>query len=194
MGIYDQLAQLDQSSPAQTSTLRPPEGPKKGKTAANSQSPVTSEFQPLPVTTAPHDASGLDVMPDKELQPTGRPGDRTTGQPTGRSGDRHAGQHANRSAPPPAGQSGHTPAGQPPNDTAGRRSGHSTAGSGNLPYRRPRHRRIVRHGFELYQDQVDLLRHLSLEAKLTGDELSMSEMVREAIDEYFTVKNLRRGP
>ncbi len=52
-------------------------------------------------------------------------------------------------------------------------------------------RTTVRYAFEFYQDQIEVLRHVSLEAKLLGDNLSMSEMVREALDEYITHKNLR---
>jgi len=50
-------------------------------------------------------------------------------------------------------------------------------------------RTILRHSFEVYNDQIELLRRVSLEAKLAGDELSMSEMVREALDAYLTRKH-----
>jgi hypothetical protein len=53
-----------------------------------------------------------------------------------------------------------------------------------------RQRIISRASFEVYQDQVHILRQVSLTAKLAGDKLSISEMVREALDSYLTDKNL----
>jgi hypothetical protein len=44
---------------------------------------------------------------------------------------------------------------------------------------------INRASFEVFQDQYHVLRQVSLEAKLTGDDLSISEMVREALDDYI---------
>ena len=41
---------------------------------------------------------------------------------------------------------------------------------------------------KFYQDQVEELRRLSLEEKMQGEKGSMSEMVREAIDDYLTKK------
>lgn len=54
-----------------------------------------------------------------------------------------------------------------------------------------RRRKTTRGSFEVYQDQHDILRQVSLQAKLIGDELSISEMVREALDEYIHRKDLR---
>ena len=51
-------------------------------------------------------------------------------------------------------------------------------------------RNITRCSFEIYQDQISVLRQVSLSAKLSGDKLSISEMVREALDSYLTAKNL----
>jgi hypothetical protein len=53
-----------------------------------------------------------------------------------------------------------------------------------------RQRIIARASFEVYQDQVHVLRQVSLTAKLAGEKLSISEMVREALDSYLTNKNL----
>ncbi len=47
-------------------------------------------------------------------------------------------------------------------------------------------RTITRYAFEFYQDQLELLRKISLEEKMAGEKGSMSEMVREAIDDYLT--------
>ena len=54
--------------------------------------------------------------------------------------------------------------------------------------RTPVRRQLTRYAFEFYQDQVEELRRLSLEEKMQGGKGSMSEMVREAIDDYLTQK------
>lgn len=46
-------------------------------------------------------------------------------------------------------------------------------------------RRLTRVPFELFQDQLDRLRKISLDAKVRGEKGSMSEMVRQAIDRYL---------
>lgn len=57
------------------------------------------------------------------------------------------------------------------------------------PYARtPVRRQLTRYAFEFYQDQVEELRSLSLEEKIQGGKGSMSEMVREAIDDYLRKK------
>jgi hypothetical protein len=53
-------------------------------------------------------------------------------------------------------------------------------------------RQLTRYAFEFYQDQVEELRQISLKEKMQGGKGSMSEMVREAIDEYL-VKKKRTG-
>jgi hypothetical protein len=54
-------------------------------------------------------------------------------------------------------------------------------------YGRPsvRRRIISRHAFEVYDDQVDDLRKLSWQEKMEGKLGSMSQMVREALDNYL---------
>jgi hypothetical protein len=52
----------------------------------------------------------------------------------------------------------------------------------------PARRRLIRHPFEFYEDQVEQLRRLSLEAQLRGEKASMSEMVRDALDRYLDEK------
>src|SRR5690349_14881224 len=59
-----------------------------------------------------------------------------------------------------------------------------------LDTRRSRQRIIIRVSMEIYQDQYQVLKQVSLSAQLEGDDLSMSEMVREALDDYLTAKNL----
>jgi len=43
-----------------------------------------------------------------------------------------------------------------------------------------------RHPFDIFEDQVDRLKQLSLEDRMRGGAGSMSAMVREALDDYFT--------
>ena len=53
----------------------------------------------------------------------------------------------------------------------------------------PARRSISRCAFEFFQDQVQTLRKFSLEEKLRGEQGSMSEMVREALDMYIAKRN-----
>ncbi len=53
-------------------------------------------------------------------------------------------------------------------------------------YQRPNGKRIItRNSFEIYEDQMDSLRKLSIQEKMDGKLGSMSNMVREAIDTYL---------
>jgi hypothetical protein len=47
---------------------------------------------------------------------------------------------------------------------------------------RPVRRQMIRHPFELYQDQVEALRQLAADERMRGGAGSMSAMVRQAID------------
>jgi hypothetical protein len=47
---------------------------------------------------------------------------------------------------------------------------------------RPVRRQMIRHPFELYQDQVEALRQLAADERMRGGIGSMSAMVRQAID------------
>lgn len=53
------------------------------------------------------------------------------------------------------------------------------------PARTTKKRIITRNSFEIYEDQMDSLRKLSIEEKMAGKLGSMSAMVREAIDTYL---------
>jgi hypothetical protein len=53
---------------------------------------------------------------------------------------------------------------------------------------KPRREIKPRHPFDIYQDQLDLLKELSLKAKIRGELGSMSAMVREALDDYLNDK------
>ena len=54
---------------------------------------------------------------------------------------------------------------------------------------RPVQRVLKRHPFEFYQDQLDALKRISLSDQMAGGKGNMSEMVREAIDEYLAKRN-----
>lgn len=58
-------------------------------------------------------------------------------------------------------------------------------GNARSPVRSNGKRIITRNSFETYEDQMDSLRKLSLEEKMEGKLGSMSQMVREAIDDYL---------
>jgi hypothetical protein len=54
---------------------------------------------------------------------------------------------------------------------------------------RPNGKRIItRNSFEIYEDQMNALRKLSLQEKMEGKLGSMSQMVRDAIDSYLEKK------
>src|SRR5918992_4448373 len=61
--------------------------------------------------------------------------------------------------------------------------------NGRTPVRPNGKRIITRNAFEIYEDQMDTLRKLSLEEKMNGRLGSMSAMVREAIDTYLHKKS-----
>ncbi len=56
----------------------------------------------------------------------------------------------------------------------------------DVPFAASSRRKIKsRHPFDIYEDQVEELKKLSLEDRMRGGSGSMSAMVREAIDEYI---------
>jgi hypothetical protein len=61
--------------------------------------------------------------------------------------------------------------------------------NGRTPERPNGKRIITRNAFEIYEDQMDRLRKLSIEEKVNGKLGSMSAMVREAIDAYLQKKS-----
>jgi hypothetical protein len=59
------------------------------------------------------------------------------------------------------------------------------------PSAKSQKREIKRHQpFDVYQDQVDLLKKLSLRDQMNGEIGSMSRMVREALDNYLKDKQV----
>ena len=58
---------------------------------------------------------------------------------------------------------------------------------------RPTGRRIIsRHAFEVYEDQMNTLRNLSYQEKMDGKLGSMSQMVREALDNYLNERATKK--
>jgi hypothetical protein len=58
---------------------------------------------------------------------------------------------------------------------------------------RPVRRQMIRHPFELYQDQVEALRQLAADERLLGGTGSMSAMVRQAIDRFIDEQSSSPG-
>jgi hypothetical protein len=54
-----------------------------------------------------------------------------------------------------------------------------------LPYKR----RTKRYSFEFYEDQLVKLRQLKIQAEMSGQSLSQSNIVREALDQYLNDKD-----
>ncbi len=46
-------------------------------------------------------------------------------------------------------------------------------------------RKTVRHSFEFYADQIQAIRKLRAQKELAGEPVSLSEMVRDAVDRYL---------
>jgi hypothetical protein len=56
---------------------------------------------------------------------------------------------------------------------------------------RPVRRQMIRHPFELYQDQVEALRQLAADERMRGGTGSMSAMVRKAIDRLIDEASIK---
>jgi hypothetical protein len=96
-----------------------------------------------------------------------------------------------------------TPVSQPPpplpikeesREIASRQPSHIGSVRPNAPSPvRPNGKRIItRNSFEIYEDQMDALRRHSFQEKMDGRLGSMSNMVREAIDEYLNKKSTEK--
>jgi hypothetical protein len=70
--------------------------------------------------------------------------------------------------------------------TPGRPAQQTQAGTAS-----PRRKIKTRHPFDIYEDQLDELRQLSMEDRMQGGYGSMSAMVREALDAYIAKKRGR---
>ncbi len=54
----------------------------------------------------------------------------------------------------------------------------------------PIKRRTKRYSFEFYEDQLIKLKQLKITAEMRGEQLSLSEMVRSALDNYLRDKKV----
>ena len=50
----------------------------------------------------------------------------------------------------------------------------------------PIRRRTKRYSFEFYEDQLVRLRQMKIEAEMKGESVFLSQIVRQALDEFFT--------
>ena len=76
-------------------------------------------------------------------------------------------------------------------------SGRETARPPDEPTGRPPDRvaargGLIRRGFDWYADQLRALKKLSLEEQMRGNSGSMSEMVRDALDEYLKKRAIQK--
>ena len=51
--------------------------------------------------------------------------------------------------------------------------------------RLPIKRRTKRYSFEFYEDQITRIKKIKIETELDGESISLSEIVRQALDHYF---------
>jgi len=77
----------------------------------------------------------------------------------------------------------HTPTTRPVDEPARRPSDDSTARPDDT--QSSGRREFIRRGFEWYADQLRALKKLSLEEQMEGKPGNMSQMVREALDDYL---------
>ena len=69
-----------------------------------------------------------------------------------------------------------------------RKSERSEKRSENRTVDLPIKRQTKRYSFEFYADQIVKLKQLKVKAEMDGESLSLSEMAREALDEYLKDK------
>jgi hypothetical protein len=62
-----------------------------------------------------------------------------------------------------------------------RKSARSEIRSVDVPVRR----RTKRYSFEFYEDQIIRLRQIKIETEMKGESIFLSDIVRQALDEYF---------
>jgi hypothetical protein len=49
----------------------------------------------------------------------------------------------------------------------------------------PIKRRTKRYGFEFYDDQIQQIRMIKIQTEMKGESIAMSEIVRQALDQYL---------
>lgn len=58
----------------------------------------------------------------------------------------------------------------------------------------PVKRRTKRYSFEFYEDQISEIKRIKIETEMIGENIALSEIVREALDHYFaTVRKSARS-
>ncbi|MGQ0718245.1 MAG: hypothetical protein ACT4NP_13240 [Pseudonocardiales bacterium] len=77
---------------------------------------------------------------------------------------------------------------RPQAQTPGKRSTNTSDGQQKKLGAAKATRQYAPRTFNIYQDQIDYLTKVSLEQRLAGRDVSMNDMVREAIDLYITQK------
>jgi hypothetical protein len=84
------------------------------------------------------------------------------------------------------------PSHQAPERSRARAPVRPTGTANNTPFPSEASKREIkpRHPFDIYQDQLDLLRKLSIRDKMKGEIGSMSAMVRAALDNYLKDKKI----
>ena len=73
------------------------------------------------------------------------------------------------------------------NRTDARTEDRSDTRSRNFPVKRI----TKRYSFEFYEDQISKLKQIKYKVEMEGNRIAMSEIVREALDDYFENRNTR---
>ena len=111
---------------------------------------------------------------DANDRTTERPNDRTDGEANGRTPEQ-----ANQRTP------------EPVNVRTEERSNKRT---GERPNAKPEtvektNRAIIRHSFQFYQDQLIQLKQLRMQKELQGETCHLSDLVRQALDDFLAKEN-----
>jgi len=77
------------------------------------------------------------------------------------------------------------PATERPNARTPERANESTPERANATPQKAISRKIKRHSYEFYEDQIQELKRRQLKQLVNGKDVSLSAMVRQALDEYL---------
>ncbi len=81
---------------------------------------------------------------------------------------------------------------RPRSEASAERLTHTGNGHSAKPQVVKKVRPFVRRTFDFYEDQIEYLTTVSLQARLAGQGGSMNAMIREAIDQYIAQKHLKK--
>jgi hypothetical protein len=84
--------------------------------------------------------------------------------------------------------------GRTPERPTTRTDDHPNASTPERPDVRTGKRQIARHSFNFYQDQIVALKRLVAQRSLAGDETTLSDLARQAIDDFLAKDNTKRTP